>query len=177
MAPVSSLSFNCPVKDEETLVRIVVSPRDADRQAPREPSEELILDVCFSGLSVLRHSAVPDVSSEIEKLARELVMRQASRITDAEEAVCMGVFEFSTLQVRAYRDADRRILGVYESPEEDYPSHADVLEAVNIFPSRNKAKLAARNFFQTIKASFIRADAYTRANIAGLSMRGQRQAS
>lgn len=176
MQRVSRYSTGRPVLLEEVLVRVIISPRDLEKPPSMELGESCISDVSRLGLSVLRRDFNERTQQEIEALARFLVDRAADNLPDDVVAECYGALEIpcSTIRGEPGPNGAPRAYGAYESPEEGRQSHADVLQAVSLYPSKTKAKTAAWNFLEKIRGRFFPANLYPYANISGISMRGRR---
>lgn len=171
---VSCRSTNNPVQNDEILARIIVAPRDLKPSGPLGLGDTAVSEMCRLGLSTLRISA-DGVADKIERLARSLVDRAANSIPVNDEAYCAGILEFTCASVREFRieSVCRQIMGAYETPEDHYPNHSDVLQAVNLFSSKSQSKNAARNFLSQGRIAFFPADEYPRANIRGVRMAGR----
>ena len=167
---VSARSKQIPVGNSETLIRIVVAPKDRHKYNPSLPSERCFSTASNSGLSVLRAGINNDVALEIETLARYLVHTSAMNISDEEVAECLGVIEFQCSLPKAMPCPIYilRSFGVYETPQDNEPSHADVLQAVNLYSSKRKANLDVLNLFEKVRSTFIPAEQYKRANLRGI---------
>src|SRR5690606_35394765 len=103
-----------------------------------------ILHVVSFGLSVLREAmATPD---EIQRLAQSLVDGSARNVPVSQRVTVAGVLRFRADLVRSRcfpagsDNSAKPKYCVYETPEEHYPSHADVLITAARFPSNNKRK-------------------------------------
>ena len=174
MQSVSARSLGRPVGDDEVLVRIVVGPKGLKKDGPLGLAESVISEMYRVGLSTLRTND-EGIAAKIERLARYLVDRAAEAIPVGDEAFCAGVLEFSGETLRSFRVSPWAVqmVGAYESPEIDYPNHSDVLQAVNLFISKNHCRNSARNFLYERGVQFIAADVYTRANIRDLRADGR----
>ncbi|WP_156653268.1 hypothetical protein [Methylobacterium sp. Leaf111] len=174
MHAVSSRSQGNPVSNHEILARVVIGPKGLKGDGPLGLADSVASEMYRAGLSTLRIPA--DGSAEdIAKLARYLVHQAAASISVGDEAFCAGVLEFTCETVRTFYVPPwtMQMVGAYESPEVEYPSHSDVLQAVNLFPSKNQSKNWARNFLFDQGVKFIPADKYERADIRGISSPGR----
>lgn len=172
---VSARSRGLSVQDDEILARIIVAPRDMKEGGPFGLGDTAVSEMYRLGLSTLRVNEV-DISAKIEQLARFLLQKAADATPVGEEVFCAGVLEFACGAARHFRlpDFDKRIIGVYESPEDNYPNHSDVLQAANLFESNTKRKLAAQNFLAKGDIVFYPAREYKRADISDLKTAGRR---
>jgi hypothetical protein len=177
---VSARSRQAPVADDEYLLRILVSPRDATDTSPPRFEQNAILHVVSSGLSVLREAmATPD---EIQRLAQSLVDGSARNVPVSQRVTVAGVLRFRADLVRSRRfpagsdNSDKPKYCVYETPEAHYPSHADVLITAARFPSNNKRKGDAFELFAALQPHFVPAAAFAAANLATIVRMGEKAA-
>lgn len=166
-----------PVSDEEHLLRIVLRPRDSKEGPPATFEETFILPITGTGFSVLRESQAS--ADEILKLANTLANKAAEALPPTEVAEVIGIVRFPAKLARQQtsRDAKRRLICVYATPEPDFPSHADLLMAVNQFASRGKCKKVAFEFSELLEGHFVKATDFSAANIAGIRLDGRKTAS
>src|SRR5262249_6507243 len=157
---------NDPVGDDEQLLRIVLRAHVKDADQPLF-DDTVVLPVIGSGLSVLREAKA--TAQEIQALAERVARTSASNRPSDEIIEVAGVIRFpaSAARSRVAPDRERRLFCVYETPEQDFPSHADILLTVSTFPSNNSRKAQAFNFRDAVSKLFIRAEDYDKANLAG----------
>lgn len=174
MSAVSEHSCNDPVADDEYLLRIVLRPEVKDANQPRF-DDSVVLPVIFSGLSVLRETRA--TAQEIEALA-DLLARNGARRRPADEVVAVaGVLRFPVSAARSRvlitpSGQVRRLFCVYETPEPNTPSHADILLTARNFPSKNRRRKEAFDFGASISSLFVRSEDYNKADLAGIRYRG-----
>lgn len=168
-----------PITDDEMLLRIVISPRDARDASPPEFNEPAVLSILRRGLSVLRERyATPN---EIVELATQLARSAAENLPSSENASAIGVIRFPAGLARrqvfpaGLLHGGMRKYCVYETPEELFPSHADVLMAADRYPSGSQRRRAAFALYDELKPLFVPTSAFTTANLAGISYPGARQ--
>jgi hypothetical protein len=176
---VSTFDDGRPVTDEEHLLRIVLAPRDRTDTSPLSFADTFVLPIIGVGFSVLRESqASPD---EIVRLANELATSAADALPPSEVAEIIGVVRFQARLVRERRtladgtaNAARRAICVYATPDQVYPSHADLLLAVTRFGSKTKCRKEAFAFSAQLEPLFIKAADFTTVNIAGIRFPGRK---
>jgi hypothetical protein len=66
----------------------------------------------------------------------------------------------------------RRLFCVYETPEPEFPSHADILLTASNFQSNNARKKQAFDFGASISPLFVRAEDYKEADLVGIKYQG-----
>ena len=172
---VSAQSRNVPVRDDELLVRIVLRSDVKDADLPRF-EDTVMLSVIGSGLSVLREAQA--TAQEIRALANELAQNGARSRPSNEIVEVAGVIRFPVSAARSRvlamaPDQIRRLFCVYETPEQGFPSHADILLTANNFPTKRKRKMQAFDFLDSISNLFIRAADYDKADLSGIKYKGQ----
>jgi hypothetical protein len=176
---VSTFDDGRPVTDEEHLLRIVLAPRDRNDTSPLSFQDAFVLPIIGVGFSVLRESQAS--ADEIVRLANELANSAANALPASDVAEIIGVVRFQARLARERRtlaegttNAARRAICVYATPDQGYPSHADLLLAVTRFESGNKRRKEAFAFSAQLEPLFIKAADFKIANIAGIRSIGRK---
>lgn len=173
----SAHSCNDPIRDDEHLLRIVLHSQVKDASAPLF-DDTVVLSAVGSGLSLLREARA--TAQEIEALANELAQNGARNRPSDEIIEVAGVIRFPAIAARsraftAPSGQVRRLFCVYETPEPDFPSHADILLTAGNFQSGNARKRQAFAFRDDVSKFFIRAADYDKAELAGIKYQGEIQ--
>lgn len=179
---VSAFSDGQPISDDEHLLRIVLAPRDCGDVSLPQFEDAFILPMIGTGLSMLRESRA--TADEIVRLANELVDHAADALPPSEVAEVVGIVRFQARLARersipadSTENTGRRTICVYATPDQQYPSHADLLLAFNRFSSGGKRRKEAFGFTARLeKDCFIKAADFTRADITGIRLAGRKTA-
>ena len=176
MSSVSAFSQGNPVQDSETLLKIITTD-EVKRTGTPEFYDTSFLPLIGSGLSVLREAMAS--SNEIRSLAEDLARKRASKRPDSERVEIWGVIRFKAGDVRARRlqaetNSGRKTFCIYETPEENLPSHADVLLAAACISGTNKRRKEAFNLARQFERGgcSVPADKYTGADLKGIVFQG-----
>lgn len=116
-----------PVKDEETLIRILVAPQHVDKKG--RPRAAALSDAERGGLSVFRDAQAKD--EEIRTVAEGLVSK--ARSTNGAKAGVFGVLLMQCAIVRSCRGEsdDAACYCIYDTALPDSPGHAETFQRVS----------------------------------------------
>jgi len=118
-----------PIADVESLIRLVISPQHVRTNASSSSVKSGVLSHAENiGMSVFRSDAT---TSELLSVAEKLI--QTARKNGNTKAGLFGVLQFSCLVARTYKpdNEERPVYCVYDTAQEDLPSHGDIFQRVN----------------------------------------------
>ena len=118
-----------PISDDETLIRLLVSPQH--RNSQQRPKAGALADAERYGLSMFRESTATD--QEILDVATELVSRARQRNQkNTEEVGLFGILKIPCLIIRKCQIATETApcYCVYDTAMRETPSHAEAFQRV-----------------------------------------------